>query len=63
MAADGDPQANQTSVQREERMCTALWGRVSPKGLSCFRGTSALSPEWAGRGGKWGPKKRGGRCG
>jgi len=51
MAAGGDPESKQISVWREETVCTALWGRVSPEGPSCFRGTSALPPEGAGRGG------------
>lgn len=38
MAAGGDPQANQTSIQREEHLCMALWGGLSPKGPSRFRG-------------------------
>lgn len=40
MAAGGDPQSNQPSVQLDEGVCTALWGGVSPEGLSCFRAAS-----------------------
>jgi hypothetical protein len=41
MSASGDPQATQTSFELEEHMYMVLWGRVSPEGPSCFRGTSA----------------------
>ena len=66
MAAGGDTQANLTSVQRDERVCTALQGMVSPEGLLYFQGRppGPLSPpEEAGQGGKRVSKKRGGRCG
>ena len=38
IAAGEKRQTNRTSAQRE-KSATALWGTVSPKGLSCFQGT------------------------
>jgi len=50
MAAGGDPEAKHSSVELMPRMCTALRGRGSPEGPSCFRGISALPPEKAALG-------------
>jgi hypothetical protein len=36
MATREDLQANRTSVQIEEHLCPALWGRLSPEGPVCF---------------------------
>lgn len=38
MAVGANPHANQTSVRLKESV-TAVWGIVTPKGLSCFWGT------------------------
>ncbi len=48
MGAGGDTHSNHSSVERTQRLGTALWGRGSPEGPLCFRGTGALPPEWAG---------------
>lgn len=37
MVAGGDTQSNQTSVQLEEHVYTALWSMVSPEGLLDFQ--------------------------
>jgi hypothetical protein len=37
MSVGGIPQPNQISVQVEEDVRTALWGRVSPEGPSYFQ--------------------------
>ncbi len=63
MGAGEDRQSNHTSVELEEHACTALRGKVSPKGPFYFRGTPAVPPEGAGRGGTRVPRPRGGRLG
>jgi len=39
MAARGHPELNHSRVPAGRVSVTALWGRLSPKGLSCFWGT------------------------
>jgi hypothetical protein len=53
MVARGDPVLNYPGIPAGRRGVTALWGRVSPEGPSCLRGTSARPPEGAGRGGSF----------
>jgi hypothetical protein len=46
MVAGVETQANSSSFQLEEHVCTAIWGRGSPEGPCGFQGTSpdSLSP-------------------
>lgn len=46
MTARGDPEPSHCSLQAGRERASALWGKLSPEGLSCFPGPRGLASKW-----------------